>query len=114
MERLLWWKLREFNRIGYHFRRQVPILRYFLDFAEHNARVAIELDGTQHGVQSNSRHDAVRDKAIASEGYLVLRFWNNDVRRDLDRVVDVIMREVEARQSPTRNAARFDLPTRGR
>jgi very-short-patch-repair endonuclease len=32
-ERLLWWKLRELNARGYHFRRQIPMRGYFLDFA---------------------------------------------------------------------------------
>jgi very-short-patch-repair endonuclease len=57
MERLLWWTLRAFNRFGYHFRRQVPLKGYFLDFAEHKSKVTIELDGEQHGCeQCPARH----------------------------------------------------------
>jgi very-short-patch-repair endonuclease len=60
-EGLLWWKLRELNLHGYHFRRQVPMRGYFLDFAEHSGRIAIELDGSQHGFRENIAHDAKRD-----------------------------------------------------
>jgi very-short-patch-repair endonuclease len=114
MERLLWWKLRALNAHGYHFRRQVPVRGYFLDFAEHSARLAIELDGGQHGLREHMAHDAARDRAIEEEGYRVLRFWNNDVRETLDGVVEAIVREIDQRRPPTRNASRFDLPTRGR
>ncbi|MBS0273749.1 MAG: DUF559 domain-containing protein [Proteobacteria bacterium] len=100
MESLLWWKLRELNARGYHFRRQVPMRGYFLDFAEHSGRVAIELDGSQHGFQKNILRDTQRDHAISDEGYLVLRFWNAEVRENLDGIVEAILREIEKRRPP--------------
>jgi very-short-patch-repair endonuclease len=100
MEGLLWWKLRELNAHGYHFRRQVPLRSYFLDFAEHSARLAIELDGNQHGFRQNIEHDRERDRIIAEEGYLILRFWNVDVKRNLDGVVEAISRELVKRRPP--------------
>ena len=57
------------------FRRQVPLRRYFADFASHRARVVIECDGGQHG----DGVDAERTRLIEAEGYRVLRFWNSDV-----------------------------------
>ncbi|MBS0279469.1 MAG: DUF559 domain-containing protein [Proteobacteria bacterium] len=114
MERLLWWKLRALNAHGYHFRRQVPMRGYFVDFAEHSGRLAIELDGSQHGLRGNLAHDAARDRAIEEEGYRVLRFWNAEVVRNLDGILETILREIDQRRPPTRNASRFDLPTRGR
>jgi very-short-patch-repair endonuclease len=100
MERLLWWKLRAFNRFGYHFRRQVPLKGYFLDFAEHKSKVAIELDGEQRGHANNSLHDTVRDSVIFNEGFAVLRFWNREVRSNLDGVVETIVRAVDGRSPP--------------
>ncbi|MBI1328604.1 MAG: DUF559 domain-containing protein [Alphaproteobacteria bacterium] len=97
-EGLLWWKLREANRDGYHFRRQVPLHGYFLDFAEHSAKLAIELDGRQHDEAHQRKHDAKRDEVIAKEGYHVLRFWNDEVRRNLDGVVEAILRNVDQRR----------------
>lgn len=99
-EGLLWWKLRELNRHRFHFRRQVPIRRYFADFAEHSARIAIELDGSQHGTNEHHERDVVRDRVLSQAGYLVLRFWNDEVLHDLDRVVEVILREAERRRPP--------------
>jgi len=99
-EGLLWWKLRELNRHGFHFRRQAPIRSYFADFAEHSARIAIELDGSQHGAIEHYERDIVRDRVLSQEGYLVLRFWNDEVLRDLDRVVETILREAERRRPP--------------
>jgi very-short-patch-repair endonuclease len=99
-EGLLWWKLRGLKPLGPHFRRQVPLRGYFLDFAEHGSRVIIELDGSQHGTDTNRARDSVRDRVMASEGYLVLRFWNGDVRRDLDGVVETIIREALQRRPP--------------
>ncbi|MGN6150318.1 MAG: endonuclease domain-containing protein [Rhizomicrobium sp.] len=99
-EGLLWWKLRELNARGYHFRRQAPMRGYFLDFVEHSGRVAIELDGSQHGFRQNIQHDRKRDDAIAAEGYLVLRFWNDEVRENLDGIVEAIVREIGKRRPP--------------
>jgi very-short-patch-repair endonuclease len=113
MEGLLWWKLRNYNRHGYHFRRQVPVCGYFLDFAEHLSRVAIELDGSQHGFDRNRDYDTVRDKALEVAGYFVLRFWNDDVWRNLDSVIEAIIGVADSR-SPTRIASLSDLPSRGR
>jgi very-short-patch-repair endonuclease len=104
-ERLLWWKLREANRNGFHFRRQVPIRGYFADFAEHTSKVVVELDGDQHGTDRHRAYDAVRDSVIAEEGYCVLRFPNQQVFRDLDGVTESIMRCVLQRRPPTRRFA---------
>jgi very-short-patch-repair endonuclease len=100
MEGLLWWKLRELNKHGYHFRRQVPLRGYFLDFAEHSARIAIELDGGQHGTDQAVEYDAIRDRAIGAEGYLVLRFLNEDIRTNLNRIVELIVYEADLRRPP--------------
>ncbi len=111
-ERALWDRLRELNRFGYHFRRQVPFRSYILDFAEHGARLVIELDGSQHGLAENLRQDSMRDALLKSEGYIVLRFWNGDVIERIDGVIEDILRA--APPPPTRSASRSDLPTRGR
>ena len=48
----------------------------------------IEIDGGQHSVQS--KQDAIRTKFLESEGYHVLRFWNNEVLGNIDGVLEVI------------------------
>jgi very-short-patch-repair endonuclease len=69
------WRLRRSDFPQAHFRFQVPLRDYTADFASHRHRLAIEVDGGQH-TESGDRE---RTRIIESEGYRVLRFWNNDV-----------------------------------
>jgi very-short-patch-repair endonuclease len=94
-EMKLWWKLRTLRPLGLHFRRQVPFRDYILDFAEHRAKLVIELDGSQHGMKDQQTRDRVRDAVLNSEGYSVLRFWNGDIDENLNGVVEAILREAQ-------------------
>src|SRR5262249_49114868 len=77
-ERRLWWHLRHRLPLAHtHFRRQVRLGTYIVDFASHTARIVIEVDGGQHAERSNA--DAIRTRFLEGEGYRVLRYWNNDV-----------------------------------
>jgi len=88
-ERKLWWHLRyRLPLVGSHFRRQVRLGRYITDFASHKQKIVIELDGGQHGQQEE--RDLARTKFLQSEGYRVLRFWNNDVLNNIDGVLEMI------------------------
>ena len=88
-ERKLWWHLR--HRLALptsHFRRQVHLGRYIVDFASHSLKIVIEIDGGQHATQH--KQDAMRTRFLESEGYRVLRFWNNEVLGNIDGVLEVI------------------------
>jgi very-short-patch-repair endonuclease len=89
-ERRLWWHLRRVRFGTSHFRRQAPIGPYFADFACHQKRLAIEIDGETHASPSASVRDESRSKYFRSHGYRVLRFWNNEVINDIESVVTVI------------------------
>ena len=93
-ERRLWQRLRMRQLMGARFRRQHPLGPYIVDFACLAERLVVELDGGQH---FESLYDRRRDSAIAAMGFHVLRFWNNDVSRDLDGVCDQILRHVQSR-----------------
>ena len=69
------WKILRTGFPHLHFRRQVPLRHFFVDFASHRAKLVIEVDGRQHG----GVEDIERDPMIAAEGYRILRFWNHDV-----------------------------------
>jgi very-short-patch-repair endonuclease len=69
------WRLLKTHFPEGRFRRQVPIRHFIADFASHRLRVVIEIDGGQH----NREADAARTRMIEAEGYLIIRFWNNDV-----------------------------------
>lgn len=87
-ERLLWSRLRRKQIHGQRFRRQHPIGPYIADFACTERRLVIELDGGQH-VQAREK-DAARTRWLATRGYRVLRFWNNDVLTNIDAIVHVV------------------------
>lgn len=63
-----------------------------------NARLAIELDGAQHlSDQDAYRRDRRKDQLLQENGYFVLRFLAEDVGKDLDRVLDTILRALARR-----------------
>jgi very-short-patch-repair endonuclease len=88
-ERLLWFRLRDRRLNGWKFKRQVPIDRYIADFCCVDARLIVELDGGQHSTSTEA--DAKRTAVLESCGYLVLRFWNNDVMKNMDGVLEEIL-----------------------
>jgi very-short-patch-repair endonuclease len=98
-ECILWHHLWRIPVEGTHFRKQAPIGRYYADFASHRLKLVIELDGSQHGFDQQMQHDAVRDRWLASQGYRVLRFWNHEVKKELDSVLDTIYAAVEERSA---------------
>jgi very-short-patch-repair endonuclease len=89
-EDILWRHLRRLEIKGSHFRRQVPIGPYVADFACLKERLIIEVDGSQHGEDANTRRDEARTHWLNSEGYRVIRFWNNDVMSNTKAVMEAI------------------------
>ena len=87
-ERRLWSRLRRRQLAGFKFRRQHPIGMYVCDFVCLEARVVVELDGSQH--LDRAPHDQHRDAALRTSGFRTLRFWNNDVLLRADSVVETI------------------------
>jgi len=116
VEKHLWWKLRELNEQGYHFRRQSPFRAYVLDFVEHGARLVIELDGGQHGEPKQHAHDLRRDRFLTSQGYRTLRFRNLDVLDNIDAVMEQISLELGNHQHrpPPGSLRSPTSPQRGR
>jgi very-short-patch-repair endonuclease len=84
-ERMLWRSLRGKQINDLRFRRQHPIGKYIADFACIEAKIIIELDGGQH--QEQQAYDAKRTTFLETQGWQVLRFWNNDVLINLDGVL---------------------------
>ena len=94
-EARLWLRLRELRKHGFHFRRQVPIDGFIVDFACYHPKVAIEIDGGQHSYAGHAKRDASRDACLVLSDFKVLRFWNNDVDRNLRGVMRTILLELE-------------------
>jgi very-short-patch-repair endonuclease len=89
-ERKLWRYLRHIQIEGTHFRRQATVGPYFADFACHERRLIIEVDGGQHNEPRHAARDATRTAYLRSHGYRVLRFWNSEVLKNIEGVYEVI------------------------
>jgi very-short-patch-repair endonuclease len=84
-EKRLWRLLRDRRLAGYKFRRQRFDHPYYLDLYCHEAKLAVELDGSGHGFPEQQKHDQVRDAFFAARGILVKRIWNHQLARAEDR-----------------------------
>jgi very-short-patch-repair endonuclease len=84
---MMWNALRTLKPRGFHFRRQVPLGRYYADFACHHPKLVIEIDGLSH---TDADYDAARDAFMRREGYRVLRIGNDDVLRELTAVMRLV------------------------
>jgi very-short-patch-repair endonuclease len=89
-ERSLWLRLRNRQLNGLKFRRQHSAVPYFGDFFSFEARLVIELDGSQHGEERERQADELRTKYLESQGYRVLRFLNEEVLNNIDGVLETI------------------------
>jgi very-short-patch-repair endonuclease len=89
-EAKLWVHLKRVKTVDTHFRKQVPVGNYIADFACMRGRLIIEVDGAQHGFDGGVQHDVKRTRFLESQGFRVLRFWNDDVLRDIEGVLDTI------------------------
>jgi very-short-patch-repair endonuclease len=87
----LWISLRDLRAQGFHFRRQAPFKGFYLDFVCFRERLAVEVDGGQHGDDVQADHDLLRDNILGRAGFRTLRFWNSDVNTNLDGVMETIL-----------------------
>ena len=101
-ERKLWRYLRSLSLNGTHFRRQATVGPFFADFACHQRRLIVEVDGGQHNDISRAISDASRTAYLNVHGYRVIRFWNNDVLSNIEGVCEVIQSALLA-EPPTPN-----------
>ena len=90
-EQRLWRYLRG-GQLGVPFRRQYPLGPYITDFACVPLKLLVELDGGQHA--EAMAYDLRRDAWLRGKGFTVLRFWNHDVMKNTEAVVEAIWREV--------------------
>ncbi len=86
-EKNLWYILRAEN-LKHKFRRQAQIGLYIVDFVCYEKNLIIEIDGGQH---YESSEDKIRDSWLNSQGFTVLRFWNNEVLQNRGAVVEKII-----------------------
>ncbi len=105
----LWVHLRALRELGFHFRRQSPRDGCILDFVCLRARLIVEVDGGLHNFDAHARIDRKRDRRFDANGFRTLRFWNNEVDKNMQGVIELILDEL-ARRSPPTPALRADPP----
>jgi very-short-patch-repair endonuclease len=88
-ERMLWLKLKN-KQLGIRFRRQYSIGNYIADFCSPRLKLVVEIEGGVHDKQEQRFYDDERQKTIEELGFRVLRFTNEEVEKDIKRVVETI------------------------
>ncbi|MCJ7705623.1 MAG: endonuclease domain-containing protein [Desulfobacterales bacterium] len=88
-ERALWRGLRLRQLAGQKFRRQQPIGKFIVDFVCFEKKLIIEVDGGHHADQL--AYDAKRSAWLEKEGFRILRFWDNQVLKEVESVKEVIL-----------------------
>jgi very-short-patch-repair endonuclease len=91
-EKIVWQKLRSKQLNGFKFKRQQPLGRYIVDFVCFDKKLIIEIDGGQHATQKDK--DLQREQWLQSEGFEVVRFWNNDIFENIEGVLETIMKKL--------------------
>jgi len=83
-EIILWSRLKR-GQLGCKFRRQHSIGNYIVDFYCPEKKLIVEIDGWQH--RENGEYDAERTKFFESLGFSVLRFWNDEINKNIEGTV---------------------------
>lgn len=98
-ERLFWKYLRN-KQTGVKFFRQYGIGPYILDFYSPKTRLAIELDGGQHAEKEARCHDEKRSYFLSRHNIKTIRFWNNDVLKNIEVIFAHIQEKITPPTSP--------------
>ena len=94
-EKLIWQHLRNRNLNNHKYRRQHSIGNYIVDFCCLQKKLIIELDGGHHNETEHQLKDDIRTEYLKSEGFEVLRFWNNQIINETDEVLNFILDRLE-------------------
>ena len=91
-EKLIWEKLRN-NKLGFRFKAQHPMLHYIADFYSYALKLVIEIDGPIHKFKKS--YDTDRTQNIEDAGNFVMRFTNDEVINNMDKVLADIRKKIE-------------------
>jgi very-short-patch-repair endonuclease len=95
-EKTLWAKLRN-KGLGVKFRRQHTIERFIVDFICTEKKLIVEVDGEVH--RKTVERDEIRDEFLASLGFTVLHFWNDEVLTNINAVIKKINQHLDNQRS---------------
>jgi very-short-patch-repair endonuclease len=89
-ERLLWLLLRNRRVAGFKFRRQDPVGQFVVDFHCRQAGLGVEIDGGGHNEDATAIKDARRTELLEKHGVHIIRFWNNEILKQTEAVLEKI------------------------
>ena len=114
-EAKLWKYIKSKQLLGYKFRRQQPIGPFIVDFVCMELGLVVELDGGQHNEKSKKEYDQERTAFLEKSGFKVKRFWNNDVLKHTEEVIETIYNECKkmATRTPPHGSLRSPAPPPG-
>jgi imidazole glycerol-phosphate synthase subunit HisF len=98
-EDLLWGYLRS-KPSGYKFRRQHPYSIYILDFYCHQLKLVIEVDGSIHDDEAVKANDKERQSLLEQDGLTIIRFTNEEITNELEKVVTTIEILIQSYNQP--------------
>lgn len=113
------WKELRREKLGYKFRRQFGIGHYIIDFYCPRLKLAVELDGDIHTLETNKRKDEIRNKYLQNCGIIVKRYWNHQIFEDINSVVEELYyickdlndrntkKQLSLRESPSKIRGRY-------
>ncbi|MCX6717384.1 MAG: DUF559 domain-containing protein [Candidatus Taylorbacteria bacterium] len=93
LEEIILWNILKNNNLGYKFRRQHSVGNYIVDFYCAHKKLVVELDGSQH--LDNQEYDNKRSCYFDSLKIKVIRFWNNEIKNNINGVVMKIEEELK-------------------
>lgn len=93
-EGVLWRHLRNKQIQGVKFFRQYSVGAYIVDFYTPTFKLAIEVDGGQHGEETNKKYDEMRSVYLKEHGIEIIRFWNNEVLQNMGGVLHKIAKRL--------------------
>jgi very-short-patch-repair endonuclease len=99
-EAFLWRQLRSRAFHGLKFRRQLSLGKYIVDFVCLEKRLVIDLDGSQHNAEAQRRYDTARDQWLRSQGFRILRYWNNEVFDEWEAIAEAVWKTAQEDPSP--------------
>jgi len=99
-EKRIWHQLRNKQLKGMKFFRQYSVGPYIVDFYCPKQKLAIELDGCQHGEEEKQQYDKYRSDYLAANGIDVVRFWNNEIMENMSGVLERIAEKLTAHDRP--------------
>jgi very-short-patch-repair endonuclease len=100
-ERILWSKIRNKQIGNIKFRRQEPIGNYIVDFVSFEKKLIIEIDGGQHNTSKNIEYDTKRTEYLKEMGFDIIRFWNKDIRNNIEGVITHIVEHISPSPRPS-------------